>query len=76
MKMKMYFILTFYLVTLFIGVKFQCYKDTYDRGVGKLLSTCPNGTEMNGALCYNKCQSGYQGLYDIQELDSNKLWFK
>ena len=44
-------------------IKAQCWKQSYGRGVGRPLTMCPNGTELNGALCYNKCQSGYQGIY-------------
>ena len=39
-----------------------CYKNTYGRGVGKPLSSCPPGTEKDGLLCYPKCKSGFYGV--------------
>lgn len=38
-----------------------CYKQTYGRGVGVPLSTCPSNQDKNGALCYPQCNSGYSG---------------
>ncbi|NJP10556.1 MAG: hypothetical protein HC866_14640 [Leptolyngbyaceae cyanobacterium RU_5_1] len=37
-------------------------KKTYGRGVGKPISTCANGQEKNGALCYPACKPGYSGV--------------
>ena len=38
----------------------MCWKDSYGRGVGEPLSTCPAHKEKIGALCYSKCPSGYK----------------
>ncbi len=37
-----------------------CTKDSYGRGVGTVLDTCPDGYEKQGALCYPACPSGWQ----------------
>lgn len=39
-----------------------CYRDSFGRGVGKPLSTCPAGLDKDGALCYPQCRSGYNGV--------------
>jgi len=39
-----------------------CWLRSYGRGVGKPISTCPAGTEQNGALCYPLCKDGYYGV--------------
>ncbi len=36
-----------------------CWKDTYGRGVGTPLSTCPTTKDKIGLLCYTKCPAGY-----------------
>ncbi|MCE7988580.1 MAG: tandem-95 repeat protein [Caldilinea sp. CFX5] len=36
-------------------------KNTYGRGAGVGVSTCPAGMERNGALCYPKCRAGFYG---------------
>ena len=59
--MKKYLIVTFFKLTFLIGIKAQCWKESYGRGAGIPLFTCPNGTEANGALCYKQCRSGYAG---------------
>jgi hypothetical protein len=38
-----------------------CYKQSYGRGVGVPLSTCPANQQKNGALCYPECKAGYGG---------------
>src|ERR1700727_302404 len=38
-----------------------CYKQSYGRGVGVPLSTCPSNQQQNGALCYPECKAGYGG---------------
>lgn len=38
-----------------------CYKRTYGRGAGYVLSACGDGMQKNGALCYPECRSGYGG---------------
>ena len=42
-----------------------CWKQTYGRGVGYVLSECPSHKEKIGALCYSPCESGYsrQGIF-------------
>lgn len=40
----------------------NCWKNTYDRGVGKL-KECGPGLEMDpGGLCYSPCGNGYSGV--------------
>lgn len=39
-----------------------CYKETYGRGVGVPLSTCPAGQEKNGLICYPDCKATYSGV--------------
>ena len=58
------FMVTYFLILIsqLIGIRAQCWKESYDRGIGRPLSTCSNDEEMNGALCYKKCQLGYQGM--------------
>lgn len=38
------------------------FKDSYGRGAGKPLHTCPSGKQKDGALCYPTCRQGYQGV--------------
>ena len=38
-----------------------CYKQSEGRGAGVPLSTCPEGTEKNGLLCYPECNEGFKG---------------
>ena len=45
-----------------IGV--SCAKNSYDRGVGQPINTCPAGTEQVGALCYPLCRAGFRGQLD------------
>ena len=35
---------------------------TYNRGVGKLPTSCGSGKDNNAGLCYPKCRSGYKGV--------------
>lgn len=46
-----------------------CYKQSYGRGVGEVLSTCPSSKDKIGALCYSPCRPGYsrQGTFDCQQ---------
>jgi hypothetical protein len=39
-----------------------CYRDSYGRGVGRPLTTCASSEEKDGALCYPKCEPGYNGV--------------
>lgn len=36
-----------------------CWKDSYGRGVGVPLSTCPSTKDKIGLLCYTKCPAGF-----------------
>lgn len=36
-------------------------KQTYGRGAGGPVTTCPAGMERNGALCYPRCAAGFVG---------------
>ncbi len=36
-----------------------CWRQSYGRGVGEPLSTCANGMEKDGLLCYPRCNEGY-----------------
>jgi hypothetical protein len=38
-----------------------CRKNTYDRGVGRLMS-CGAGQQNDAGLCYNSCRSGFDGI--------------
>lgn len=40
----------------------KCWKSSYGRGAGVPLSTCEEGYELNGLLCYPKCAQGYYGV--------------
>jgi len=40
----------------------SCWLKSYGRGVGKVISTCKDGKEKSGLLCYPKCRSGYKGV--------------
>ena len=45
-----------------VGAKIPyCYKQSSPRGAGVPLSTCPEGTEKNGLLCYPQCREGFTG---------------
>lgn len=39
-----------------------CWRQSYGRGAGEIASTCPPGTEKDGALCYPLPQKGYKGV--------------
>ena len=39
-----------------------CWKDAYGRGVGKVITSCRDGEEKNGALCYPLCKAGFYGV--------------
>ena len=38
-----------------------CWRDNFGRGAGVPLSTCAEGQERNGALCYPNCDEGFEG---------------
>eukprot|EP00957_Ditylum_brightwellii_P073213 5565894-Ditylum_brightwellii.AAC.1 len=46
-----------------------CWRDSYGRGWGEVLTHCPSHKEKIGALCYTPCRSGYsrQGTLDCQQ---------
>lgn len=39
-----------------------CYRQSDPRGVGTPLSTCGEGTQKDGALCYPQCKANYTGV--------------
>lgn len=39
-----------------------CWENAYGRGVGKVITSCEEGWERNGALCYPDCRDGYHGV--------------
>lgn len=39
----------------------NCWKNTYDRGVGRI-KECAPGLEADGGLCYAACGAGYKGV--------------
>ena len=39
-----------------------CWKDSYGRGVGKVIHACPDDQEKNGALCYPLCKENFYGV--------------
>ncbi|KXZ51418.1 hypothetical protein GPECTOR_12g380 [Gonium pectorale] len=43
-----------------------CTKDSFGRGAGYVVDSCPSGQEKQGALCYPKCPTDWQyGSYGI-----------
>jgi len=36
--------------------------NSYGRGVGKIPTTCKDGEELDGLLCYEACRDGYDGI--------------
>jgi len=40
---------------------YGCWIESYGRGVGKPVTTCPNGLENDASLCYTPCRSGFSG---------------
>ena len=55
-------ILVIVLIIAVVADNNNCWKDAYGRGVGKPISTCREGYEKDGALCYPKCKEGYYGV--------------
>jgi len=39
-----------------------CWLDSYGRGVGRPIHTCPDGQDKDGALCYPQCNPGDYGV--------------
>ncbi|MBS2013560.1 MAG: hypothetical protein JST00_11765 [Deltaproteobacteria bacterium] len=37
-------------------------KASYNRGIGRIPSSCPAGTEKDGLLCYEPCRTGFVGV--------------
>lgn len=50
------------LLCLIGQVLSQCWQGSYGRGVGKVISSCKNDQDKDGALCYPKCIEGYRGV--------------
>lgn len=50
----------YYLLLCSLRSAAACTKDSYGRGVGTVLDTCPDGYEKQGALCYPACPSDWQ----------------
>lgn len=42
-----------------------CWKKAVGRGAGEIPSSCPEGQEADGLLCYDECKSGYSGVGPI-----------
>jgi len=40
----------------------QCWKNTYSRGVGRPLNSCPDDRVKHQSLCYKPCKDGYKGI--------------
>jgi hypothetical protein len=59
--MKFLVFLTIFVLNVFKCSNCQCWKKSYGRGVGTPLSSCVNGTEKSGQLCYKKCKENYLG---------------
>ena len=47
------------LKTLLTGA---CWRDSFGRGSGEGVSVCDDGEDQYGALCYPKCEIGYEGI--------------
>jgi hypothetical protein len=61
-NLKMYKRAVLLLLLLALSQQAQstfCWKNTYGRGVGTPLSTCPTTKDKIGLLCYTKCPAGY-----------------
>jgi len=45
-----------------------CWKKSFGRGAGEVLSVCPSGKEQIGALCYSSCPANYERFgFDCHE---------
>lgn len=53
-----------------------CWRRSYGRGVGRVISVCPEGKEQVGLLCYTPCEDGYsrQGTFDCQQECTDDTW--
>ena len=52
-----------------------CWKTSYGRGPGKPISTCRDGLEESGLLCYPPCKEGYKGEGPVcWEIDGHKSY--
>jgi len=40
----------------------NCWKTAYGRGVGQPISSCNDGDEKDGLLCYPVCRNGFSGV--------------
>jgi hypothetical protein len=60
--MKLLFLAVCFTTLCFVFADIGCWRTTYGRGVGKVITTCSDDEEKNGALCYPKCKDGYYGV--------------
>ena len=51
-----------------------CWKDSYGRGVGRAIHSCPSDQEKNGALCYPLCKENYYGVGPVCWENCEKGW--
>ncbi len=59
--MKVALICLFALIAL-TSAQTGCWLRSHGRGVGKVITSCREGEEKNGALCYPLCKDGYHGV--------------
>jgi len=59
--MKLLFTTLFILFTISTYADEGCWLNSYGRGVGKPISTCRDGLQQAGFLCYPKCPQGFTG---------------
>jgi len=54
--------LVFGLLVSGTQVSADCWQDAYGRGAGQVITSCPDGQEKNGLLCYPNCKDGFYGV--------------
>lgn len=45
-----------------VALATDCWKDAYGRGVGTVITTCPETEQKDGALCYPFCKDDFYGV--------------
>uniref|UniRef100_A0AC34FP00 Uncharacterized protein n=1 Tax=Panagrolaimus sp. ES5 TaxID=591445 RepID=A0AC34FP00_9BILA len=60
--MKLLLVAVCFTTLCFVYADLGCWRTTYGRGVGKVITACSDDEEKNGALCYPKCKDGYYGV--------------
>ena len=50
------------VITEVNGKTDDCWVQAYGRGVGKPISSCPEGKDKDGWLCYPECRDNYDGV--------------